>query len=127
MTRLVDTSAWIELLSGSALVPLIRAELPAPGDWLVPTIVQFELSKWSRREMSEDRAREAIAFSTTCAVIELDTAIALLAAELGARYRLSIADAVIYATASAFEAELLTCDRHFEGLPGVRYIPKSGV
>ncbi len=31
------------------------------------------------------------------------------------------ADAIIYATAQESNAELLTCDAHFEGLPGVIY------
>ncbi|PPQ26313.1 PIN domain-containing protein [Rhodopila globiformis] len=34
------------------------------------------------------------------------------------------ADAIVYATARAYEADLLTCDRHFENLPGVWYRPK---
>jgi hypothetical protein len=39
--------------------------------------------------------------------------------------RLATADAVLYATALAHGADLLTCDRHFEKLPSVRFIPKS--
>jgi hypothetical protein len=26
----------------------------------------------------------------------------------------------------AHNADLLTCDRHFENLPGVRFVPKTG-
>ena len=37
-----------------------------------------------------------------------------------------MADAIIYATARAQGADLLTCDRHFEGLPGVRFFAKPG-
>ena len=40
------------------------------------------------------------------------------------RYKLSTADAIIYATAQAHRADLLTCDRHFETLPNVRFVPK---
>jgi predicted nucleic acid-binding protein len=36
------------------------------------------------------------------------------------------ADAIIYATALAHEADLLTCDRHFENPPAVRFVPKPG-
>lgn len=42
-----------------------------------------------------------------------------------ARYKLATADAIIYATALTYEADLLTCDRHFENLPGACYLPKS--
>jgi predicted nucleic acid-binding protein len=34
-------------------------------------------------------------------------------------------DALIYATALATDATLVTCDAHFAGLPGVEYHAKS--
>ncbi len=37
-----------------------------------------------------------------------------------------MADTIIYATARAEGADLLTCDRHFDGLPGVRFIARTG-
>jgi hypothetical protein len=40
--RLVDTSAWIEWLTGSPLAVDLAAELPAHAQWLVPTMVQLE-------------------------------------------------------------------------------------
>lgn len=123
--RLVDTSAWIEFLAGSPLGRAIQAELPARNEWLVPTVVQMELARWLTREVGEDEANRTIAFTTTCAVIDLDTRIALSAAEFGALYRLAMADAIIYATAHAHGADVLTCDRHFEHLPNIRYLPKS--
>ncbi len=122
--RLVDTSAWIEWLVDTPLGGTIAGELPAREQWLVPTIVQLELAKWLTRNVGEEKADQVIAFSQTCNVAELDTAIALDAADLCARHKLATADAIVYATARAHGADLFTCDRHFEGLPGVRYIPK---
>ncbi len=122
--RLVDTSAWIEWLTGSAVGKAVAPELPKADEWLVPTIVQYELAKWLAREADEDKADQVIAFTGTCLVAGLDTPTALLAAELGSRHRLAMADAVVYATARANGADILTCDRHFEGLPGVRFVPK---
>ncbi|ALI54036.1 hypothetical protein IMCC12053_86 [Celeribacter marinus] len=74
--------------------------------------------------MGEDKADQAIAFTQVCQVVPLDTEIALAAAEACRIHRLATADAVIFATAQAHGAELLTCDAHFEGLPSVLYIPK---
>ena len=125
--RLVDTSAWIEFLTDSALGTALTSELPDRSQWLVPTMVQLELAKWLTREVGEDKADRVIAFTETCVVADLDTAIALSAADLCARHRLATADAIVYATALAHGADLLTCDRHFEKLPGVRFIPKSGI
>ena len=124
--RLVDTSAWIEWLTGSPLGATLATELPAREQWLVPTIVQLELAKWLTREIGEDKADQTIAFTATCVIADLDTAIALSAAALCARHRLATADAIVYATALAHGADLLTCDRHFESLPGVRLVSKPG-
>ena len=121
---LVDTSAWIEWLIGSPIADRISEHLPGQDTWLVPCMVQLELAKWLTREVGEDKADQAIAFTQVCQVVPLDTEIALAAAEACRTHRLATADAVIFATAQAHGAELLTCDAHFEGLPSVLYIPK---
>ena len=121
---LVDTSAWIEWLIGSPIADRISEHLPDQDTWLVPSMVQLELAKWLTREVGEDKADQAIAFTQVCQVVPLDTEIALAAAEACRTHRLATADAVIFATAQAHGAELLTCDAHFEGLPSVLYIPK---
>jgi predicted nucleic acid-binding protein len=122
--RLVDTSAWIELLIDSPVGKTVATELPEREQWLVPTIVQLELAKWLTREIGEDKADQVIAFTQTCVVAELDTPIALSAADFCVRRKLATADAIVYATAVAHGADLLTCDRHFANLPGVRFIGK---
>ncbi|MCZ8056651.1 MAG: type II toxin-antitoxin system VapC family toxin [Microcystis sp. LE19-12.2C] len=123
---LVDTSAWIEWLIGSAIGDRVAEQLPDQADWLVPTIVQLELAKWLTREVGEDRADQVIAFSQICQVIPLDTEIALAAAEACRTHELAMADAVVFATAHARRARLLTCDGHFEGLPSVILVSKRG-
>jgi 2,4-dienoyl-CoA reductase-like NADH-dependent reductase (Old Yellow Enzyme family) len=50
---------------------------------------------------------------------------ALAAAEACRAHRLATADAIIFATARLRGATLLTCDAHFEGLPGVTLIGKA--
>ena len=122
--RLVDSSAWIEWFIDSVIGQELARHVPLHSEWIVPTIVQLELSKWLGREVNEETADRAIAFTETCVVIPLDTVIALSAAQMCRTLGLATADAIIYATARAYDADLLTCDRHFEGLPGVLYIPK---
>jgi uncharacterized protein len=124
--RLVDTSVWVELLTGSALGLALATEFPEREQWLVPTFVQLELAKWLTREVGEDKADRVIAFTATCVVADLDTPTALSAAELCARHKLATADAIVYATALAHGADVLTCDRHFENLPGVQFVGKPG-
>ena len=52
-------------------------------------------------------------------VVLLDTEIALAAAEACRAHKLVTADAIVFATARARGAALLTCDTHFKDLPGV--------
>ena len=119
--RVVDTSVWIEWLIGSPLGRRLAKEIPERAECIVPTIVQLELAKWLLRESGEDRADQVIAYTQKCIVVPLDTPLALLAAELHRQHRLATADAIVYATAQARGAELLTCDAHFDKLPAVAY------
>ena len=121
---LVDTSAWIEWLIGSPTGEKLAGHLPDQADWLVPTIVQMELAKWLTREVGEDKADQVIAFTQVCQVIPLDTEVALAAADACRVHKLASADAIIFATARAQGATLLTCDKHFEGLPDVTLVEK---
>jgi predicted nucleic acid-binding protein len=122
--RVVDTSVWIEWLTGSALGRRLAKEMPGRTECVVPTIVQLELSKWLLRELGEERADQVIAYTQKCVVVSLDTSIALLAADLHRQHKLATADAIVYATAQAQGADLLTCDTHFAKLPSVAYFAK---
>ena len=121
----VDTSAWIEWLLSTRTSTTIEQYLPRPDTWLVPTIVQLELSRTLTRDVRESLAKTVIAFTKHCRIVPLDTDIAIAAAKACRNHKLATADAVIFATARAHDAELLTCDRDFENLPGVIYVPKT--
>lgn len=123
--RVVDTSAWIEGVVLGSRNKAIRNELPDQLDCVVPTIVQLELAKWAARNLSVDVADALLAYTTRCVVVPLATEIALLAAEVSRDHKLPTADAIIYATALHVDADLLTCDAHFEGLERVLYVPKA--
>lgn len=123
--RVVDTSAWIEFLLDSETGQKVAAEMPPRQDCIIPTIVQLELAKWLGREVSEDLEQAVLANTMKCVVVPLDTPLALQAAQLSRGERLATADAIIYATALAYDAKLLTCDAHFQDLPGVIYFSKG--
>ena len=123
--RVVDTSVWIEWIVGSPLGETLALELPTNDQWIVPTIVQYELSRWLAREMSDAAAARAIAFSKELVVAPLTTDIATTAADYSKVHGLATADAIIFATANDARADLLTCDAHFAKLPRVVYIAKG--
>jgi len=57
-------------------------------------------------------------------VVDLDASIAISAAKIGADRKLPLADSVILATAKSKGALIWTQDSDFEGIEGVKYIPK---
>jgi predicted nucleic acid-binding protein len=122
--RLIDTSAWIEWLVGSPTGKVVATHLPEQAEWLVPTMVQLELAKWTTREVGEEKSDQVIAFTQLCRIAALDTETALLAAEACRKHKLATADAIIFASARIHGAALITCDGHFDGLPDVTVIAK---
>ena len=123
--RVVDTSVWVEWLTGSALGMRLRKELPPRDACIVPTIVQLELTKWLMREMDEEQADQMMAYTQKCIVVPLSTTIALRAAAQHSEFKLATANAIVYATALDQGADLLTCDAHFKNLPQVVYFAKQ--
>ena len=125
MAHVVDTCGWIEWLTVGVLADKYAPYLESLEAVYVPTSVQFELYKWVKRESSEEQALEVIALTEQGIVTALDTAISLAAADFSVRYKLSFADAIIYATAQQMSVPLITSDDHFEGLPEVEYFSKK--
>jgi predicted nucleic acid-binding protein len=58
-------------------------------------------------------------------VVNLDSALALIAAKIGSDTKLALADSVVLATARQAEATLWTQDADFGGLPGVKFRAKK--
>ncbi|OHD27052.1 MAG: hypothetical protein A2Y38_11570 [Spirochaetes bacterium GWB1_59_5] len=53
--------------------------------------------------------------------IDLDDSIAINAAQLSLLHKLPMADAIMYASARAYDATLYSFNAHFKGLAGVEY------
>ncbi len=79
------------------------------------------------RQRGEDAALEAVAHMEQGKVISLDGALALDAAVYGLKYKLPLADSIIYATARKFGAVIWTQDADFKALPDVKYFQKAKV
>jgi predicted nucleic acid-binding protein len=70
-----------------------------------------------RRDLSEERALEAISALRRATIAPVDESLALEAADLSLAHGLAMADSLVYATAERFGATLVTGDTDFEGLP----------
>jgi len=58
-------------------------------------------------------------------VVDLDADLALEASRLGIELKLPLADSIVLATARLHDATIWTQDVDFDGMAGVRYIPKA--
>ncbi len=123
--NVVDSSAWLEVLADGPNAPRFAGALLEASRLLVPVVVVTEVTRKVLRERGEQAALEVRAWLEQGVIVELDTHLAWLAARLGVRHRLPLADSLVYATASAFDATVWTQDEDFAGLPGVRYFPKA--
>lgn len=120
----VDSSGWLQFLTDGPLADQYASRLRQPAAVITPTIVIYEVYKHSKRLRGEDGALDAVAAMQKTRVVELNDELALIAADLSIDLKLPMADAIILATARLHEAEVVTSDADFEGVPGVTYIPK---
>ena len=121
----LDSSAWIEIAVGGKNAQALAKALLPTQTVLSSVISLYEISKYVTREAGADNAQELLAFIKSHVVIELSEDLALQAAEISAKHKLSMADSIIYATTLAQQATLWTQDADFEGLPHVKYFPKE--
>jgi len=123
--NVVDSSAWLSYFAGDNNANIFAAPIENIERLLVPSIALTEVFKCILRQRDEDMALEAIAHMEQGQVISLDAHIAVSAAYYGHRYKLPLADSIIYATAQKFDAILWTQDKDFENLKKVKYFPKK--
>lgn len=80
-------------------------------------IAVYEVYKVIRRDLSEERALEAVAALHRATIAPVDEALALEAADISLASGLAMADSLVYATARRYGARVVTADADFEGLP----------
>lgn len=85
---------------------------------IVSTVQIYEVYKVVRRDLSEERAIEAVAALRRATIVPVDETLALEGADISLAYGLAMADSLVYATARRHAATLVTSDAGFEGLPG---------
>jgi toxin FitB len=119
---LVDSSGWLEYITGDENADAFGTILQGNAQVLVPTIVIYEVFKILLLRASKTDANLFLSEALRRTVVDLTDTIALAAASHSIDRRLHMADAIIYATAQAHRAELITSDAHFSGLPGVTLI-----
>lgn len=122
--NVVDSSAWLEYFADGPNAEHFAAAVEQSDALLVPSITLLEVFKCISRHRDELVALQYLAVMRQSTVVALDADLALSAAAMGIRYKLPLADSVIYATAQAAAAVVWTQDADFDGLAGVKFWPK---
>jgi len=115
----LDSSGWLEFLTSDAKADLFAPYLEDSVTLLVPTVVLYEVRKVLLVRDGKTAADIFISEALRRIVVAFDEDLALLAVKLSVDYKLSMADAIIFATAQNYRAQLVTGDAHFADLPGV--------
>ena len=122
---ILDSSAWLECLEDGPNTIHFGPILLKLPDLIVPTIVITEVRKVALKQCPHEKAEEVTRAMLSGILIHIDEDIAVSAADLFIKHKLPLADSLIYAVALAQNAILWTQDVDFNGLPNVRYFPKT--
>lgn len=115
----VDSSGWLEYLTEDSKAAAFGHYLENETAVIVPTLVMFEVFRHLAKHRGRPIADRFMSQALHCRVAPMDEAVALAAASLSLDHRLAAADAIVYATARACQAQLVTAITRFRGLPGV--------
>ena len=118
--NLIDSSAWIEYLREGSHASALEKYLLHPQSLIVPTLVVFEVYRFLVKKVGMKEAIFAITQLQKGTLLELNEEIALYAAELSLKHQLATADSIVYASALLSEAQLITLDNDFRGLPSCK-------
>lgn len=121
----LDTSAWVEITHAGPNARKFSAAVANAEALFVSTISLYEITKYTNRVADEGATEEILMLLRQYLVTPVSDEIATLAATLGTRHKLAMADALIYATALAHQATLWTQNEEFKGLPHVKFFPRA--
>ena len=119
---LVDSSGWIEYLAARSKADLFAPYIEGSAPLVSSAIQIYEVYKVVRRDLNEERAIEAVSALRMTTIEPLVESLALEAADAALEHGLAMADAIIFATASRHDAQIVTGDIDFDGLPRVTLI-----
>jgi len=120
--NVIDSCLWLEYFEQKEKIFPFEKIIRDKDRLLMPTIIVYEVHKKLLMQASEDAIKVALALLQRGEIITLDFNHAQDAARVSMQYKLPMADSIIYATARHHKATLWTQDKHFRGLPSVKFI-----
>ena len=123
MKYVIDSSGWMHFFLNGPVAERYAKYAKKLNHIVTPSIVVYEVYKAVKRSSDEGLACEAIEVLQHTDIVPLDSYLARSAADISLDCRLSMADAIVYATARKYGIPLCTSDADFKDLLHVEYIP----
>jgi toxin FitB len=120
----VDSYGWIERLTNGPKASRYNTVIDnaRPEEIISPVVIVYEVYKKVKQSKGEQNALEAVAILSQTEIVNVDQTLSLEAADFSIEYGLHFSDALVYATARRFSAELYTSDKDLQGLKSVTFI-----
>ena len=96
--------------------------LAKPKEIVTSIVVFYEVYKKIKKLKGEEEALLAVAALSQTTIVEVDQTIALEAADYSLEFSLHFADALVYATARHYKADLYTSDEDLRALKAVLFV-----
>lgn len=120
----VDSYGWIERFTNgpkasgyNQVIDGAKAE-----EMITSVVVLYDVYKKVKKVRGEEEALEAVAVLSQTSVVPVDETISLEAADYSLEHGLHFADALVYATARHWNAELYTSDEELRQLMHVTFV-----
>ena len=123
--NLVDSSGWLEYFTDSKNAKYFAPVIENKDELIISVINLYEVYKKVMSAKSEKSANEACSVMMQAKVIDLDASLSLSASKISCKYKIPMADSLIYITAQFNDAIVWTQDYDFIDLPGVKFIKKN--
>jgi len=122
--NIVDASGWIEFFLAGTNGPKFKPVIENTSELLVSSVNMYEVHRVLSRKLPVELRDMCLQVMRRAPVIELNDECAIAASELSLKHGLAMADAAMYAIALEHKAVLWTQDADYQGLKGVKYLPK---
>ena len=120
----IDSYGWIERFTNGPKAPQYNQMIEScePKEIVTSVVVLFEVYKKIKKLKGEEQALLAVAALSQTTIVPIDQTISLEAADYSLEHGLHYSDALVYATARHWKANLYTSDEDLRALKTVYFV-----
>ncbi len=117
MTLLLDTYAILELFSGSEIGLQVKELIENEGEILISSLTIYEAGTFIERKYGKEISEEYLrSIEDHWSIVDVDREVARSAISLKMKFKLPMADCLIYASARKNNARIVSGCKHFRSI-----------